>query len=162
VSLPPLRSDFKWTRDLVRLYRATFAAKHQGTGLRPRVAVSVPLYVAPTDAEAYDTAVPYVREYLDVSAEAASSWTNVSSDNYRGYQNMSDGFATSTDEALRRDGSAVIGAPGSVIEQIRGLHAELAPDICLWNVDFGGQESQTMRPSLRLFVDEVLPHVRDL
>jgi alkanesulfonate monooxygenase SsuD/methylene tetrahydromethanopterin reductase-like flavin-dependent oxidoreductase (luciferase family) len=162
VSLPPLRSDLKWARDLVRLYRTTFAAKHRGTGLRPRVAVSVPLYVAPTDAEAYDTAVPYVREYLDVSAEAASSWNGVSSDNYRGYQNMSDGFAASTDETLRRDGSAVIGSPGSIIEQIKALHAELAPDVCLWNVDFGGQEGETMRRSLKLFIDEVLPHVREL
>jgi alkanesulfonate monooxygenase SsuD/methylene tetrahydromethanopterin reductase-like flavin-dependent oxidoreductase (luciferase family) len=162
VSLPPLRRDFKWTRDLIRLYRATFAAKHKDTGLSPRVAVSIPLYVAPTDAEAYDTAIPHVREYLDVSAEAASSWTNVSSDNYRGYQNMSDGFATSTSEALRQEGSAVIGSPASVIEQIRGLHAELAPDVCLWGVDFGGQEGQTMRRSLKLFLDEVLPHVREL
>jgi alkanesulfonate monooxygenase SsuD/methylene tetrahydromethanopterin reductase-like flavin-dependent oxidoreductase (luciferase family) len=75
---------------------------------------------------------------------------------------MSDGFATSTSEALRQEGSAVIGSPASVIEQIRGLHAELAPDVCLWGVDFGGQEGQTMRRSLKLFLDEVLPHVREL
>lgn len=162
VSLPPLRSDLQWARDLIRLYRTTFAAKHQGTGLRPRVAVSIPLYAAATDAEAYDEAIPHLREYLDVSAEAASAWTNVSSDDYRGYQNMSDGFATITEEALRQDGSGVIGAPSTIIEQISGLHAELAPDVFLWNVDFGGQEGETMRHSLGLFMDEVLPYVREL
>jgi alkanesulfonate monooxygenase SsuD/methylene tetrahydromethanopterin reductase-like flavin-dependent oxidoreductase (luciferase family) len=161
VSLSPLRGDLKWTRDLVRLYRDTFAIRHQGTGLRPRVAVSVPLYVAPGDAEAYDAAVPYVREYLDVSAEAAGAWTNVSSDNYRGYQNMRDVFATISDQALRHEGSAVIGAPESVVEQIRALQAELSPDVFLWNVDYGGQEDETMQRSLRLFLDEVLPHVRE-
>ncbi len=160
ISLSPLRSDLKWSRDLIRLYRATFAAKHKDDGLRPRVAVSIPLYVAPTDAEAYDTAVPYMREYLDVSAEAAASWTNIYSDNYRGYQKMGDGFAAITDEALRQDGTAVIGTPARVIEQIRALYADLAPDVCLWNVDYGGQRGETMRPSLRLFIDEVLPHVR--
>jgi alkanesulfonate monooxygenase SsuD/methylene tetrahydromethanopterin reductase-like flavin-dependent oxidoreductase (luciferase family) len=162
VSLSPLQRDLTWTRDLIRLYRDTFAARHQGTGLRPRVALSTPLYVAPTEAEAYDTALPRVREYLDVSAEAADSWTGVSSDNYRGYQNMRDGFAKISDDALRHEGTAVIGTPASVIGQIRDLHADLAPDVCLWNVDYGGQDGPTMQRSLRLFLDEVLPHVREL
>jgi alkanesulfonate monooxygenase SsuD/methylene tetrahydromethanopterin reductase-like flavin-dependent oxidoreductase (luciferase family) len=160
VSPSPLRCDLTWTRDLIRLYRDTFAAKHRGTSLRPRVAISVPLYLATTDAEAYNTAIPYLREYLDVSAEAADSWTNVSSESYRGYQNMRDAFAKITDEALRQDGSAVIGAPESVVEQITALRAELTADVCLWNVDFGGQDGETMQRSLCLFLSEVLPHVR--
>jgi alkanesulfonate monooxygenase SsuD/methylene tetrahydromethanopterin reductase-like flavin-dependent oxidoreductase (luciferase family) len=161
VAVSPLRRDLGWTRDLVRLYRDTFAERHQGTGLRPRVAISVPLYVDRTEAAAYDTALPHLREYLDVSAEAADSWTNLYSDNYRGYQNMRDGFAKVTDEALRHEGSAVIGTPDSVVQQIRELRTELAADVCLWNVDYGGQDGETMQPSLRLFLDEVLPHVRE-
>lgn len=162
ISPPPLRSELGWSRDLIKLYLDTFAEAHEGTDLRPRVAFSVPLYVAETDAEAYDTAIPHIREYLDVTAEAANAWTGVSSSSYQGYENMKQAFGRVDDEKLRHDGVAVIGSPESVIEQIRALRQELPADVCLWNVDYGGQDGATMRRSVQLFVDEVLPHVREV
>ena len=50
--------------------------------------------------------------------------------------------------------------PGQSADDKR-LRAELAADVCLWNVDYGGQDGETMQRSLRLFLDEVLPHVRE-
>ena len=160
VAPAPLRCDLKWSKDLIGLYLDTFAATHEGTGLRPRVAVSVPLYVADSDEEAYDTAVPHIREYLDVTAEAADAWTDVSSSSYPGYENMRKAFGTVTDDMLRHGGTAVVGSPKTVIDSIHALREELSVDVCLWNVDFGGQTGESMQRSLRLFVDKVLPHVR--
>lgn len=161
ISPPPLRSDLFWSRDLIRIYLDTFAEAHEGTDARPRVAFSVPLYVAETDAEAYATALPHIREYQDVTAEAADAWTGVSSSSYQGYENMRQAFGRISDDMLRHDGTAVVGSPESVIEQIRALREEIPADVCLWNVDYGGQDRATMERSLRLFTDEVLPHVRE-
>jgi alkanesulfonate monooxygenase SsuD/methylene tetrahydromethanopterin reductase-like flavin-dependent oxidoreductase (luciferase family) len=161
VSPAPLRRDLQHTAELVQVYLETFRRTHYGTDLRPRVCISVPLYVAASDEEAYEVAIPHIREYMDVTAEAAGSWTDVSSTNYVGYKNMSDKFALVTNDALRNDGAAVIGSPDTVVETIRSLSAYLSADVCLWNIDYGGQPVETMRQSLSLFVDEVLPHVRD-
>jgi alkanesulfonate monooxygenase SsuD/methylene tetrahydromethanopterin reductase-like flavin-dependent oxidoreductase (luciferase family) len=160
VSPPPLRKDLHHTRELVQVYLDTFQAVHEGTGRAPRVAVSVPLFVAASDDEAYDRAVPFIQEYLEVTAEAADSWSFVSSTNYPGYEKMRQAFAMVTAEALRQDGTAVIGSPKTVIESIHALRAELAVDVCLWNIDYGGQPAASMNANLTMFLDQVLPHVR--
>jgi alkanesulfonate monooxygenase SsuD/methylene tetrahydromethanopterin reductase-like flavin-dependent oxidoreductase (luciferase family) len=160
VAPAPLRSDLPFSRDLIQTYLDTFEATHAGTGLRPQVAFSVPLFVARTDAEAYDTAIPYLREYQNITAEAAEAWSHVSSSNYPGYENMRASFGRATDDLLRTDGTAVIGSPATVIDAIHTLRAELSADVCLWNIDYGGQTRESMLGNLRLFVDEVLPHVR--
>lgn len=160
VSPSPLRHDLPYTRDLVRTYRETFRAVHGGSGRRPQVAVSLPLYVAETDEAAYDTAIPYLREYLTVTTDAARSWSRVRSTNYPGYEAMADAFGKVDDEALRTEGTAVIGSPRTVIDGIRELTRELTADVCLWQVDFGGQRLASMESSLRLFLDKVLPAVR--
>jgi alkanesulfonate monooxygenase SsuD/methylene tetrahydromethanopterin reductase-like flavin-dependent oxidoreductase (luciferase family) len=161
VSPPPLRSELHWSRDLLRIYLDTFAAAHEGTGLKPRIAFSVPLYIADSDEEAYDAAIPHIKEYMAVTAEAADAWTDVSSANYPGYENMRAAFGKIGDDQLRYNGSAVIGSPKSVIEQIRALCEELSADVCLWNVDYGGQDGASMQRNLRLFAERVLPHVRE-
>jgi alkanesulfonate monooxygenase SsuD/methylene tetrahydromethanopterin reductase-like flavin-dependent oxidoreductase (luciferase family) len=120
----------------------------------------VPLYVADTDAEAYDVAIPAIHEYMQVTADAADAWTNVSSTNYPGYENMRKSFDLVSDDLLRTDGTAVIGSPATVIEGIRALSEELSADVCLWNVDYGGQDGTSMTRSLQLFIDKVLPSVR--
>ncbi|MGC0416016.1 LLM class flavin-dependent oxidoreductase [Embleya sp. AB8] len=161
VSPAPLRRDLPYTRTLVGTYREAFAAAHDGTGRVPRVAISVPLYVAETDEAAYAEAIPHLQEYLAVTAEAADSWSRVQSTNYPGYEKMGEQFGGITDAALRDAGTSVVGSPATVIASIRALREEFAPDVLLWNIDFGGQTGASMQRSLRLFVDEVLPAVRD-
>ncbi|MGK5628122.1 hypothetical protein [Streptomyces sp. URMC 123] len=55
--------------------------------------------------------------------------------------------------------TAVIGSPESVVEQITELRETYDVDTFLWNVDFGGADLGVMEPSLRLFVDKVLPNL---
>jgi len=58
---------------------------------------------------------------------------------------------------VKRYGTAVIGSPESAVEQILELRETYGADTFLWNVDFGSQTYEHMQPSLKLFVDEVLP-----
>lgn len=58
---------------------------------------------------------------------------------------------------VRRQGTAVIGSPESVVEQIHELRETYGVDTFLWNVDFGGAGYSQMASSLRVFVDKVLP-----
>lgn len=160
VSPAPLRIDLPYTQELIQVYLDTFHARHDGSGLKPAVAVSLPLYVADTDEEAADIAIPAIHEYMAVTAEAADAWTKVSSTNYPGYENMRRAFDRVTDEALHTDGTAVIGSPHTVIERIHALRGELHADVCLWNVDYGGQDAASMTRSLHLFIDKVMPFVR--
>jgi alkanesulfonate monooxygenase SsuD/methylene tetrahydromethanopterin reductase-like flavin-dependent oxidoreductase (luciferase family) len=161
VSPSPLRKDLAYTRELVRSYRETFTAVHGSSGRQPQVAVSLPMFVAETDEAAYQEAIPYLRDYLSVTTEAARSWSRVRSTNYAGYESMADSFGQVSDEALRHGGTAVVGSVETVISSVRELVRDLSADVCLWQVDFGGQRLDSMERSLRLFVDRVLPAVRD-
>jgi alkanesulfonate monooxygenase SsuD/methylene tetrahydromethanopterin reductase-like flavin-dependent oxidoreductase (luciferase family) len=60
---------------------------------------------------------------------------------------------------VKREGTAVIGSPESVTDQIQELHETYGADTYLWNVDFGGTNYEQMMASLRLFVDKVLPNL---
>lgn len=158
VTPSPLATDMAVTQGLVQVYRETFEDVHGGTGLRPRVAVSVPLLVADSDEEALDIAMPLLREYIDVMAEAANAWTTSSSQDYPGYANLRRSFDLITDDALRRNGTHVVGTPATAIERIHWLRDSLSADVMLWNVDFGGQDRTLMEPSMRKFIEKVLPH----
>ncbi|WP_217569247.1 LLM class flavin-dependent oxidoreductase [Streptomyces sp. GbtcB7] len=159
LALAPLKQQVGLSRHLVDLYADTFRQCHGDTG-RPRVALSTPLYVAETDAAAHRVAEPLYREYLSVWSQAASSWKDVRSSQYAGYESM--GRTDARDLRgfdVRRHGTAVIGSPESVVEQITELRETYGVDTFLWNVDFGGADLATMEPSLRLFVDKVLPNL---
>lgn len=159
VAPAPLKRDLKHTREMVDIYRSTFSQVHADDGLTPQVAVSVPLYVADSDRAAREVAVPAIREYLDITAEAANAWTMVSSSNYPGYENMRKAFDSVTLDDLHADAAAVIGTPSSVVDQIHALQEEVTADVCLWNVDYGGQDLASMQRSLDLFITDVLPQV---
>jgi alkanesulfonate monooxygenase SsuD/methylene tetrahydromethanopterin reductase-like flavin-dependent oxidoreductase (luciferase family) len=161
VSPSLLRNDLPFTKKLIRIYLDTFAEVHGGTDRRPRVAVSMPLYVAATDAEAWEVAIPHLLEYNDVTIEAADAWTHNSSSSYPGYETMREKLAMATEDALRAGACAVVGSPDTVVETVRALAEYLCADVCLWNIDYGAQDGETMAGSLRLFVDEVLPYVLD-
>src|SRR5262245_21295172 len=161
VSPSLLQRDLPHTKALIRIYLDTFREVHGGTGREPRVAVSMPLYVAATDEEAREVAMPHLLEYNSVTIEAADAWTHVTSSNYPGYESMRERLSAVTDESLRAGACAVVGSPDTAVETIRVVAKYLHADVCLWNIDCGGQPGETMARSVRLFVDEVLPHVTE-
>jgi len=155
-ALPPARQYAGVSRHLIDHYKDVFRAAH-GIDAIPRIAMSTPLYIARTDAEAYRIAEPYYREYLQVWTEAASSWRSTKSSNYVGYEGMGRDMKYLGDFDVKRHGTAVIGSPESAVEQILELQETYGTDTFLWNVDFGGQSYEPMHQSLKLFMDEVLP-----
>lgn len=159
VTPAPRPEDMARTRDLVSVYLETFEDGPGASGRRPRVALSVPLYVAEGDEEACRVADPLLREYFDVFAEAADSWAGASSTDYPAYRGIAPAMRGLDIAAVRRGGAAVVGAPDGVTERIRALREDLSVDTFLWQVDFGGQPYELMERSLRLLVDEVLPRL---
>ncbi|HEX4063175.1 MAG TPA: LLM class flavin-dependent oxidoreductase [Streptosporangiaceae bacterium] len=160
VTPPPKLDELVRTAEMVAVYNETFADAHGGSGRQPRVALSVPLYVAPTDAQAWQVAEPALREYLQVWGEAADSWSGTTSSDYPSYGAIGEAMRHLDVDDLRRTGTAVIGSPDSVMAQISELRRLLGIDTFLWQVDFGGQSLQTMEPSVRLFATEVIPALR--
>lgn len=158
LALAPARQYISVGRHLIDHYKEVFRTTH-GDGVAPRMAMSTPLYVARTDAEAYRVAEPFYREYLQVWTEAAQSWRTTTSSDYVGYEGMGREMKYLRDFDVKRNGTAVIGSPESVVEQILELQETYGVDTFLWNVDFGGQAYEHMHPSLKLFVDEVLPEL---
>ena len=156
LALAPDRKYTGLSRHLVDHYLEVFQGTH-GDTLAPRIAMSTPLYVAETDAEAYEIAEPLYRDYFRVWAEAAQSWKDTSSNGYVGYEAMGRDMRHLTSFDVKRNGTAVIGSPESVVDQIHELHETYGADTYLWNVDFGGANYEQMHSSLQLFVDRVLP-----
>jgi alkanesulfonate monooxygenase SsuD/methylene tetrahydromethanopterin reductase-like flavin-dependent oxidoreductase (luciferase family) len=156
LALSPIRQQTLLSRDLLDVYRGTFAEVHGENG-RPRVALSTPLYVAETDEEAYRIATPLYREYMAVWSEAAGSWKNNSSSQYVGYDSMGIDADKLRTFDVRKFGTAVIGSPETVAARVRELRDTLGVDTFLWQVDFGGQDLDQMMRSVRLYVEEVLP-----
>ncbi|MEV6239797.1 LLM class flavin-dependent oxidoreductase [Lentzea sp. NPDC051838] len=160
IASPPREEELPRTKEMLNVYLETFEQEHGASGRAPGVALSIPLYIAETDDEAYAKAEPLLREYLDVWAEAADSWKNVTSPDYQGYAAAGKTFRSVTAKDLRSVATGVIGSPATVLEKIEEIRANLPVDTLLWQIDFGGQDLESMSRSVRLFAEEVMPKVR--
>lgn len=159
VSFPPVRQDLSHSRELIDIYRERFEEVHGPRGAKPRVAISLPMYVSRNSQVAKEHAAQSMAEYLRVTAEAARSWKYVSSTNYAGYDNMSDAFARISIDELRQDCAGVIGSPSECVDALSELKESFNPDVTLFNTDFGGQSLHDMGPSLDLLASDVLPQL---
>jgi alkanesulfonate monooxygenase SsuD/methylene tetrahydromethanopterin reductase-like flavin-dependent oxidoreductase (luciferase family) len=153
-------TDRNCLKELIAIYRDAFRA---GSGCAPaEVALSLPLYVAPTDAEARREGGRYVARYFEVWEDAARSWRHVQSAAYPGYTYMADVIRASTPEFLQRTGSAVFGCAERVADHVRWLREEIGIDHLLWQVDFGGMPRELAMRTVDAFADEVIPRLADL
>jgi alkanesulfonate monooxygenase SsuD/methylene tetrahydromethanopterin reductase-like flavin-dependent oxidoreductase (luciferase family) len=150
-----LLTDLQPLKERIAVYRESFAAAH-GDGVRPRVAVSQPLYVAPTDAAAVQEGDAYLARYFDVWADGADAWSRVQSRDYPGYSAMPHAIRAATPDVLRRTGAAAFGDPDRVLDHVRWLREELNPDEILWQLDFGAMPLEASRRTLTLFADKVM------
>lgn len=158
LALPPLALHAGLRRPLIDAYLTTFqetSGGHPG----PRIALSLPLFVAETDEKAFTEIEPYYHQYLTVWAEAAGQWGTTASTAYPGYSDIAKGARYLPSFDVRSGATAVIGSPETVIEKIQRYREEYAVDTFLWNVDYGGQGYEQMAGSLRLFAERVLPNL---
>ncbi|MCQ4080760.1 LLM class flavin-dependent oxidoreductase [Streptomyces sp. RB6PN25] len=159
IASPPKEDELPRMREMVEVYRETFEEEHGASGHRPRVGLSVPLYVADTDAEASRNAEPLLREYLRVWGEAAASWTGVTSSAYPGYSTPGKTFLAAARADVLSTATGVVGSPGTVIDKIATLRDQLCLDTMLWQIDYGGQDWPSMERNITLFAREVMPKI---
>ncbi|WP_189243419.1 LLM class flavin-dependent oxidoreductase [Planobispora rosea] len=153
---PGLRG-FPALAEMVALYRSTFAEAHAGSGARPRVALSLPLIVADSDAEAVSASDEYLGRYLEVWKSAGEMWNSRTSADYAGYTGVSWMLDNDSPAKMRERTAAVVGGPDSAVEQITRIRQTVDPDVLLWQIDTGAQPASRALTTLRLFADKVQP-----
>ncbi|HET7460518.1 MAG TPA: LLM class flavin-dependent oxidoreductase, partial [Longimicrobium sp.] len=120
---------------LIAAYRRAYREHHPHAAGGERVAISLPLYVAPTEARAVRDCGPYLRRYLAVWSDAAGAWDAVDGKDYPGYTGMAAVLRAATPNQMRRERSAVVGSPARVREVARWLGEAVGVDMVLWQVD---------------------------
>jgi alkanesulfonate monooxygenase SsuD/methylene tetrahydromethanopterin reductase-like flavin-dependent oxidoreductase (luciferase family) len=157
IASAPSREKVGQLREMIDLYRRRFAAGPGGPSGGSRVAISIALCLADSDEEARQAGGQMLRGHWQTFGDAASSWRNRQSASYQGYREaLTEKHSKSSPEDA---GLAVLGSPESAVEQVREICAELAPDIVLWQIDFGQQPLEYMERSLRLFAERVRPRL---
>jgi alkanesulfonate monooxygenase SsuD/methylene tetrahydromethanopterin reductase-like flavin-dependent oxidoreductase (luciferase family) len=151
-----LLTDHGYLRTLVDIYRT---ARRGGPAGRGRLALSIPLLVRSSEAEARREGDYYLERYLRVWADAAEAWRGVESAAYPGYSRMPDIVGAVTPEQLRQNGGVVFGSPTQVVDAVARLREELGADRILWQVDFGAMPLEASRRTVRAFIDEVVPRL---
>ena len=160
-------TDRECLRELIATYRESFASATSNGGApvdaaaRPEVALSIPLYVAESDAAARAEGGRFLRRYFAVWANAARAWNGVHTDAYTGYSHLAEVISASTPERLQKRGSVVFGSPIRVIDHIAWLYEEFGVDHIMWQVDFGAMPRETALRSLRTFTEHVLPMISE-
>jgi alkanesulfonate monooxygenase SsuD/methylene tetrahydromethanopterin reductase-like flavin-dependent oxidoreductase (luciferase family) len=144
----------------VKLYRDAYrAAGHQG---EPPVVASVPVFVADTDADAYEVGDALLARYFDVWVSAAESWNDVRSDAFPTYTGLGKTLRLLPASGWRERGTGIFGSPAQVADQIRAFHERTGITGLIPQVDFGGVSGDVAERSLRLFIDKVIPEVVSL
>jgi len=154
-----LRSPDHALPELIAAYRRAYREHHPHAPGGGRVAISLPLYLARSDARAARESDAYLRRYLAVWADAAGAWDGVEGKDYPGYTGMAAFLRAASPQAMRRERSAVVGSPARVREVARWLGEAVGVDEVLWQVDVGSMPRELAARSLALFLDEVLPHL---
>ena len=142
----------------VQSYRDSFR-KHHGDSAQPRVAISLPLFVGATDEQARRIADPYLNQYLAVWTSALRAWDNAVSTDYAGYTGFARHASTLTAKDCRNAGTAIVGSPAHVVDQIGALRERVDADVVLWQTDFGGLGGAEAVGSIEAFVTEVMPQL---
>jgi alkanesulfonate monooxygenase SsuD/methylene tetrahydromethanopterin reductase-like flavin-dependent oxidoreductase (luciferase family) len=145
--------------DHVSIYLESHTPPVNQPSAQPRVAISLPLYLAPTDGIAIDEGDVFCRRYHQVWAEAADSWNTARSRDYPGYTGMSQAIRAATPEEMRRIGSVIVGSPSRVVDAIHALVDRLPLNAILWQIDFGAMPRDRAQRTLDLFISDVLPRL---
>jgi alkanesulfonate monooxygenase SsuD/methylene tetrahydromethanopterin reductase-like flavin-dependent oxidoreductase (luciferase family) len=109
-----------------------------------------------------DEAMRIAREplewYLKGLVDAASDWATASTKAYPGYDKMLAKLREDTFESQIAQGSALIGTPQQVTEQLRAFIERVGPiEIGSLQVNFSDLPLARALPSMELFAREVMP-----
>jgi alkanesulfonate monooxygenase SsuD/methylene tetrahydromethanopterin reductase-like flavin-dependent oxidoreductase (luciferase family) len=150
-------SDF--LRGNIRDYKEAFKRSKIAQHASPRIAVSLPLFIAEDSDSALEEVRPYLTHYLETWGKASRPWKNTSSKDYASYTKVYEMIRTTTPEVMCASGGAMVGSPSMIIDAIGSMTTKLDVDMILWQLDFGAMSHRNMRRTLDLFVDKVLPFI---
>jgi alkanesulfonate monooxygenase SsuD/methylene tetrahydromethanopterin reductase-like flavin-dependent oxidoreductase (luciferase family) len=154
MAIPILHAEMK---RLIAVYREAWReAGHLGNG---RVMVAFHMFCHEDAKEAARIAREPLNDYLRSLYEAASDWTTgTSSKDYAGYDKM---IAKLRDDNFEKNvaaGSAWVGTPDQIVEQIRGYRDAIGEfEIASLQVNFGTIPHADAERSMELFAREVMP-----
>ncbi|MGG2460288.1 LLM class flavin-dependent oxidoreductase [Streptomyces sp. RGM 3693] len=154
---PPRAEELPKARENVELYKSRFQVASEVGGGSPRVAISIPLMIGETDADAVDRALPRLRAHWQVFGEAAESLLHSHSSDYAKYPQAVKKIKEMSDDDLIE--TAIVGSPETVTERIVEFRRALSVDTFLWHIDYGGQAFNDMAGNLRRFRENVLPRL---
>lgn len=152
-------TDFTDLSKLIAIYREAYAEAH-GDSRRSSVILSLPLLIAPSEAEATELADFHLARYHSVWAQAAESWEATTSKDYPGYRGFVRAIRAQTPEHMRLRRNVIVGTPDHVVQQIEWLRSQLDVDHIMWQIDFGAMPMNIAGRTLRSFVDSVMPRLR--
>lgn len=145
---------------LIGTYRDAWrAAGHPGEG---RVMLAFHMFVHETPGKAAEIARAPLNGYLRSLIDAASDWTDgAASADYPGYDKIIAKLKGDSFETLVAEGSAWVGTPEEVIEQMRRFTARSGPfEIASLQANFHGISVPAASASMRLFAEAVAPTFR--
>jgi alkanesulfonate monooxygenase SsuD/methylene tetrahydromethanopterin reductase-like flavin-dependent oxidoreductase (luciferase family) len=141
--------------ELLSIYRECFTDGDHDRA--PQIALSLPVFVAESEARAAERADPYLARYLDVWRNAAEAWNATASTDYPRYSGLAHGLRAESPETMRTRKAALVSSPERVRDEIAWLEQELGVDVLLMQVDFGAMPGDLARSNLELFLEQVWP-----
>jgi alkanesulfonate monooxygenase SsuD/methylene tetrahydromethanopterin reductase-like flavin-dependent oxidoreductase (luciferase family) len=142
---------------LIGAYRSAWKdAGHPGEG---RVMLAFHMFVHETPGEAAAIARAPLNRYIRSLVDAASDWTGgASSADYPGYEGIIAKLKGDSFESQVAEGSAWVGTPAEIIDQIRRFAARSGPfEIASLQVNFNDLPVDRAAASMRLFARSVAP-----
>ena len=142
---------------LIDAYRTAWkAAGHPGNG---RVMLAFHVFVHEQPGEAARIARDPLNRYIRSLVDAASDWTDgTTSTDYPGYDKIIAKLKADSFESQVREGSAFVGTPAEVIDQIRAFSARSGPfESASLQVNFNDLPADLAAESMRLFARTVAP-----
>ena len=145
--------------ELIGLYRDAWkGAGHAGDG---RVMLAFHMFCHQSRGEAERIARGPLDRYLRSLVEAASDWTaGLSSADYPGYDKIIEGLRKETFDSQVASGSAWVGTPADILEQIDGFVKRVGPfESASLQVNFNTIAHADAERSVRLFGEQVMPRL---
>jgi alkanesulfonate monooxygenase SsuD/methylene tetrahydromethanopterin reductase-like flavin-dependent oxidoreductase (luciferase family) len=144
-------------REYLDIYHNAYrAAGHPGRG---KVFLSFHMFVDPDPKRARAVAAPHVESYFHAIMRSIKDIGKELSDNYKGYEKQAEHFKAITLDSLIESGSAWVGSPAEVREQIAHFHEACGGfDYASLQVNFHLLPYAESLRSLNLFGEEVIPH----
>lgn len=155
----PYLSNYEDLATRLELYRSTYRS---ACGQEPPpVSIVLHLFVAPTDDEAREKAMPFMEQYVEVAKAATAAWAGRNSDQYKGYEKVYRTLEALTFERAVAEKRALVGSPDTVQETIVELAGLFGPMQLEVNVMFGDMDFDLATRSIDLYGAHVLTELDD-